>query len=84
MRLIDSREFCYWTALYRIDPWGDDWWQAARICAAAKTAMGGGARPVDFWPGEMPQQSPGEILTVMMQASKQQEAAEQKILRRHG
>lgn len=30
-----------WEAYYRLEPWGDDWTQAARIEAAIKNTMGG-------------------------------------------
>lgn len=31
---ITPEQFNEWLALYNIEPWGDDWWQAASIQAA--------------------------------------------------
>lgn len=39
----DPEQFDEWVALYRLEPWGDDWVQAARIIAAVMNA--GGADP---------------------------------------
>lgn len=37
--------------MYRLEPWGDDWAQAAKICAAAYGAQGiRDVTPADFIP----------------------------------
>lgn len=84
MRLIDSREFAYWIALYQIDPWGDDWWQTSRVCAATNNAMGGRALPRDFWPGETPPQSADQIWMTFMGLGADLQARENEKRRRMG
>lgn len=49
---INSREFTEWLALYEIDPWGDDWAQAATVTTAALSPWTKRRlNPQDFIPG---------------------------------
>jgi len=47
----DSAELTKWEALDMIEPWGDDWQQAATICSAVFQAMTGSRIP---WPDFVP------------------------------
>lgn len=50
---ISPEQFNEWIAMYRLEPWGDDWTQTATIAAAMHNAAGNRAvSPVDFVPGE--------------------------------
>jgi hypothetical protein len=35
-RNVSSRELTEWQALYRMNPWGDDWMQASTIAAVSQ------------------------------------------------
>lgn len=36
---IDAKEFASWKAYYRLEPWGDDWQQAAMIASVTHNNM---------------------------------------------
>lgn len=49
-------QFNEWIAMYRLEPWGDDWAQAGTIAAAVFNASGNikePRSPVEFIPGEL-------------------------------
>lgn len=51
---LEPWEFNEWQAFYRLEPWGDDWVQAARIEAAIINAntTGDPVNPYDLVPNE--------------------------------
>lgn len=49
---ITPQQFNEWLALYRLEPWGDDWVQAAKIIA--EIANSAGANPPVNWTDLVP------------------------------
>jgi hypothetical protein len=51
---ITREQFNEWIALYRLEPWGDDWQQAAMLAAAIHNSAGKSYQdtftPADFVP----------------------------------
>ena len=70
--------------MYRIDPWGDDWWQTARLCAVVNNSAGGKAREREFWPRVEPPQTPEEIAAVLGMVTNDMVALEKEKARRLG
>lgn len=54
-------EFRYWKALYRIEPWGDEWNQVRAGAAASLAPWNKHVRPAKFFPNSKPQQSTVEM-----------------------
>lgn len=49
---IEPWQFDEWQALYRLEPWGDDWVQTARLIAAIENSAGANppTNPADIVP----------------------------------
>lgn len=72
---MDSREFTEWMEYYKLEPFGDDWLQAATI--AATTVGVWSKRPIrlsQFIPTASRKQSPEEIEAIMTQWALQHNA----------
>lgn len=41
-----------WIAYHQLEPWGDEWVQAATIASAVVNSNGGKTSPLDFIPGQ--------------------------------
>ena len=78
---IDSHEFAEWMAIYNLEPWGDDWQQAALI--ASLTTYGPLKKPIkaeDLIPGRRrkKQQTPAEMMAMLKSFSAVQNAKAKK------
>lgn len=66
LRAMDSDEYVDWMAMFQLEPFGDEWRQAATPAAAIHNAMGGKKKggaftPDDFMPTGNRAQTPAEI-----------------------
>lgn len=74
---LSGDELDIWIAEHSIEPFGDDWLQAATTASAAANAFGGKTNPEMYMPRLPEKQSPEEILAVGRAASRAHNASRQ-------
>lgn len=75
-RLIDAREFQEWQEYYRIEPFGDDWDQAATIAATTVNLWSKKkVKPSQFIPSTKPKRDAAQVEADMMRFARMHNAA---------
>jgi hypothetical protein len=73
---VDAAELAEWEAFWTIEPWGDEWRQAARIATALCTAWGSkNLKEEMLMPSHRKrQQSPGEMFAELQKLAESAKA----------